>query len=87
METEAKDDSDENELHIAIKDENEEVSDENKEEVEKSYKCKTCKTPVGFPSLVQYLQHLRDEHKEKVCEKLKRFVEVLANILRLLEFW
>ncbi|XP_043271549.1 zinc finger protein 91-like isoform X2 [Venturia canescens] len=53
------------ELHIAIRDEQDEPVSDEKSEVDKNYECKTCKTPVGFPTLVEYLQHLRDEHKEK----------------------
>lgn len=54
------------ELHIAIRDDQEEVVSDDKSESDKNYECTTCKTPIGFPTLDEYLQHLRDQHKEKV---------------------
>lgn len=60
------DDYDDDEPRLTIKEEPEDDAADEKIVSESGYECKSCEPSIEFPSLVEYLQHLKDEHHQKV---------------------
>ncbi|KAG8036802.1 hypothetical protein G9C98_004124 [Cotesia typhae] len=59
------DDYDDDEPRLTIKEEPEDDITDEKVVSESGYECKSCEPHIEFPSLVEYLQHLKDEHHQK----------------------
>ncbi|XP_057338406.1 zinc finger protein 729-like isoform X1 [Microplitis mediator] len=59
------DDYDDDEPRLTIKEEPEDDVADEKIVSESGYECKSCEPSIEFPSLVEYLQHLKDEHHQK----------------------
>ncbi|XP_034945126.1 zinc finger protein 845-like isoform X2 [Chelonus insularis] len=61
------DDDDDDEPRLTIKEEPEENDDvtDDKTPPDNKYECKSCRPTAEFPSLVEYLKHLKDFHHQK----------------------
>lgn len=75
------DDSDSDEPRLVIKEEEHDdnlIDDNNTVQDNRTYNCTTCESKPEFKNLVDYLQHLKEQHPQKVSNKYKRKIIFLV---------
>ncbi|KAK0182885.1 hypothetical protein PV327_000972 [Microctonus hyperodae] len=84
------DDDDDDEPRLTIKEEPEDNIPDDDVMCDRKYECQSCTPVLEFPTLVEYLQHLKDKHQQKtkchecphcnfICQHPKRLTRHIAT--------